>query len=83
MLQLLQQQCVAPSDINVCLVGAGNVLKKENYTICNDNIKSVMKILNDKQLKISAKALGGTLRRSVRLDIENGRTLNYLPFFIT
>jgi len=42
-----------------------------------------MKILNDKQLKISAKALGGTLRRSVRLDIENGRTLNYLPFFIT
>jgi len=71
MLQLLQQQCAAPSDLSFCLVGAGNVLKKENETICKDNIQSIINILNDKQLKISAKALGGTLRRSVRLDIEN------------
>ena len=71
MLQILQQQGAVLSDLSVCLVGAGNVLKKENYTICKDNIQSVINILNEKQLNISAKTLGGILRRSIRLDIEN------------
>ncbi len=71
MLQILEQQGVASSDLNLCLVGAGNVLKIENDTICKNNIRSVLNILNEKHLNIAAKALGGTLRRTIRLDIEN------------
>ncbi len=71
LLQLMQQQGVGRSTLHFCLVGAGNVLKKSNDTICKNNINSVISILNEKQLSISAKALGGILRRSVRFDIEN------------
>lgn len=56
-------------EIKICLVGAGNVLKRQDDAICRDNIHSVRKILNDKGLKIAAKALGGINRRSIKFDI--------------
>lgn len=57
-------------DVEACLVGGGNVLKRKDDTICQDNISSVTNILNEKGIKIRAQAVGGTERRSISLDIE-------------
>lgn len=59
-------------DIEVCLVGGGNVLKRNDDTIGKDNIESVVELLRKKRIKIKAEALGGTKRRSVSLDVERG-----------
>jgi len=59
-------------DIEVVLVGAANMLRREDDTICRDNIESVLDLLAKKRLKVKAQALGGTARRSVSLDIERG-----------
>jgi len=59
-------------DIKVCLVGAGNVLEKENDTICDANIESVTGILKEKNLPVKASVLGGTERKGVVLDTEAG-----------
>jgi len=54
------------------IIGGGNVLRDKNDTICKDNIKSVTEILNTNKINILAKAIGGTERRSVSLDISSG-----------
>jgi len=59
-------------DIEVFLVGGGNILKREDDTICKDNIESILDLLAKKRLKVKAQALGGTARRSVSLDVEHG-----------
>ena len=61
-----------PADINVCLVGAGNVLQNETNTICDANIESVTAILKEKGICIKASVLGGMERKGVFLDIEAG-----------
>jgi len=60
------------NDIEVALVGGANVLGREDDTICKDNIESTLKLLAKKGLKIRARAVGGTVRRSVSLDVERG-----------
>jgi len=60
------------SDIEVVLVGGANVLNRKDDTICKDNIKSTLKLLREKQMKVKARAIGGTNRRSVSLDVEHG-----------
>ena len=73
--EMLNQMFEAGSnadDIEVCLVGAVNVLENVDDTICEDNIKSVSTILAEKNIPVRASALGGTERRSVFLDVENG-----------
>jgi chemotaxis protein CheD len=57
-------------DIVVCLVGAGNVLKKKDDTICRSNIESISQILKQKNIPITAAVLGGTKRKSVFFDID-------------
>jgi len=59
-------------DIEVCLVGGGNVLKKQDDTICKDNIESTTQILEERRIPIRATVLGGTERKSVFLDVESG-----------
>jgi len=59
--------------LKICLIGGGNVLKKEDDIICKNNVKSVLNYLKKKQMKISAQALGGTQRRTVKFDIGNGK----------
>jgi len=56
-------------DIKAVLVGAGNVLEKEDDTICQDNIDSVLNILEKKGIEVAAKAVGGIKRRSVFFDV--------------
>jgi len=73
LLNLMQSDDATASKLIFCLVGAANVLQKKDDTICESNIQSVLNILNAKRLKISATALGGILRRSVRIDIENNK----------
>ena len=59
-------------DIEVCLVGGGNVLRKEDDTICKDNIESTTQILEQKHIPVRTALLGGTERKGVFLDIESG-----------
>lgn len=58
--------------IEVCLAGGGNILKRKDDTIGLDNITSVIDILQKEKIKIKAKSVGGTKRRSISLDVENG-----------
>ena len=73
--QLLDQMFEARAgtdEIEVCLVGAGNVLQKEDDTICDANIESVTSILKEKNIPVMVSALGGTKRKSVFMDVEYG-----------
>lgn len=63
-------------DLEVTLVGGGNVLNRADDTICEDNIKSTLQLLREKGLKVRAQALGGTDRKGVSLDVERG-TVSY------
>lgn len=60
-------------DIEVALVGGGNILNREDDTICKANIESVLGLLGKKGLRVRAQAVGGTDRRSVSLDVESGK----------
>lgn len=60
------------SDLQICLVGGGNVLKKKDDTIGQDNIESTTELLQEKHIPIRATVLGGTERKGVSLDVENG-----------
>ena len=59
-------------DLEVALVGGGNVLNRADDTICKDNIESTLRLLSKEGLKVRAQAVGGTNRKSVRLDFECG-----------
>ncbi|MHC4573020.1 MAG: chemotaxis protein CheD [Planctomycetota bacterium] len=59
-------------DIEVCLVGGGNVLNRQDDTICKDNIDSTTGLLRKKQIPVRSSALGGTERKGVFLNVENG-----------
>ena len=59
-------------DLEMTLIGAGNVLNRADHTICKDNIESTLQLLSEKHLKVKAQELGGTNRRSVSLDVECG-----------
>ena len=60
------------NDIKACLVGGGNVLERKDDSICDENIKSITELLNRNHIKINAKAVGGTVRRSISFDVETG-----------
>jgi chemotaxis receptor (MCP) glutamine deamidase CheD len=53
-------------------VGAGNVLKKQDDTICKNNIDSITRLLKEKHIPVRASVLGGTERKGISLDIKNG-----------
>ena len=72
MLALMIEAGARPCDLDVCLVGAANVLDREDDTICRININSVRSIFENKGIDVKASALGGTQRRSVSVDIESG-----------
>ncbi len=69
MLQGMTQAGANKGDIEVCLVGAGNVLEEKDDTICEQNIESTTQLLRQRQIPIRASVLGGTERKSISLDI--------------
>ena len=72
MLSNLSRLGSTKDDLEMTLIGAGNVLNRADDTICKDNIESTLQLLSDKHLMVRAQALGGTNRRSVSLDVECG-----------
>ncbi|HNW94178.1 MAG TPA: chemotaxis protein CheD [bacterium] len=75
LLALLAAHGAAREETVICLAGAGNVLKRADDTICRDNIAAVKEALARHGLKVTAKALGGHLRRSLVLDIAHAQVL--------
>jgi chemotaxis protein CheD len=73
MLAWMEQSGAAVEAVEVCLVGAGNVLRNPDDLICQDNIESVTKILAEKKIPVRASHLGGFDRKSAILDTETGR----------
>jgi chemotaxis protein CheD len=60
------------SNIEICLVGGANVLKKENDTIADDLIFSVFEIVMQRNLRIRRTSLGGFERRTATLFLHSG-----------
>ena len=60
-------------NIEFCLAGGANVLKKKDDKIGEENINSVQNYLQNYNYKIKAKSLGGFERRSVSLNVETGK----------
>lgn len=73
MLSQLEKIGTRKENIEICVVGGANVLKRENDSIGKENMDSVEKLLHEKQLEIKAKATGGFERRTVLFDIAKGR----------
>jgi chemotaxis protein CheD len=63
---------IKKEDVRLCITGAGNVLKRPDDTICNQNIDSVTTILSALNRPVEKSCLGGVKRRRVRLDVKNG-----------
>jgi chemotaxis protein CheD len=59
-------------DIEVFLVGAANVLERDDDKICQANIDSVLQIMKKYGIKVSSCSLGGTERKRVYLDTASG-----------
>ena len=72
MIKIITVQGANFCDLEVCLVGAGNILKKQDDTVCQDNIKSITQLLKEKNIPVRATVLGGTERKSISLDVESG-----------
>ena len=72
MLNQLNKRGIIKENITICLVGGANVLKREKDTIGKDNLDSIERILQGKQIKIKERSIGGFERRTVLFDIERG-----------
>ncbi|MBC8471041.1 MAG: chemotaxis protein CheD [Planctomycetes bacterium] len=72
MIRIITAQGANLCDLGICLVGAGNILKKKDDTICKDNIESITQLLKEKHIPVRAAVLGGTERKSISMDIESG-----------
>jgi chemotaxis receptor (MCP) glutamine deamidase CheD len=71
-LRKMRYRGAALEDIEIIVAGGGNVLQKEDDTICRDNIEFVLTFLANKNLPVRARALGGTYRRCLSLDVKEG-----------
>jgi chemotaxis protein CheD len=58
-----------------CMAGGGNVLEREDDTLCGANISSVQQTLDSLRIVRVAEDVGGMLRRSLTVDVDSGRVL--------
>ena len=72
LLNQLFKKGVKKENIDLCIVGGANVLRRKNDTIGEDNLNSVKKLLRKEQIEIKAEDAGGFERRTVLFDIETG-----------
>jgi len=72
MIRIITAQGSNLCSLGACLVGAGNVLKKQDDTVCKNNIESITELLKEKNIPVRAAVLGGTERKGISLDIESG-----------
>lgn len=73
LMRLFSEYGTKEEDIDVCLVGAGNVLKKEDDSVCQKNITSVTSLLKGRGIVAKAAVLGGTERKSVYMELPSGK----------
>ena len=73
LLGILEGFGVDLGDIEVCLVGGGNVLEKEDDSICQSNIESITGIMKERNIPVRASVLGGIKRKSVMMDVASGK----------
>ncbi|NPD48402.1 hypothetical protein, partial [Lentimicrobium sp. S6] len=59
-------------NIEICLVGGANVLRKENDTVANNLILNIFEITEQKKLTVKETSLGGYERRSATLNLSSG-----------
>ncbi len=59
-------------NIEICLVGGANVLRRENDNIADQLIISIFEIIKKKKLKVTELSLGGYERRIAKLDLSSG-----------
>lgn len=76
LLDMMSKAGCEKDQICFALVGGGNVLKRDDDTICQNNIDSVEKLLAAEKLYVAARAVGGTLRRVASIDVMRG-TVSY------
>jgi len=60
------------ANIEICLVGGANVLRKENDTTADNLILSIFEIMERKKLSIKTTSLGGFERRTAKLTLHTG-----------
>jgi len=72
----LEKKGSLKDNLEICVVGGANVLKRINDTIGKDNWESVENLLKENHLEIKAKSIGGLERRTVVFDISKG-CVNY------
>ncbi|MFQ6605460.1 MAG: chemotaxis protein CheD [Fidelibacterota bacterium] len=60
------------TNIEICLVGGANVLKKKYDNIGRDLIRSILENLKQQHLIVSASSLGGYKRRNTSLQLSSG-----------
>ncbi|HUT28461.1 MAG TPA: chemotaxis protein CheD [Sedimentisphaerales bacterium] len=72
MLSRMKRAGADTDNIEVCLVGAGNVLGKKDDTICKQNIESTTGLLEREHIPVRGRVLGGTKRKGIFLDVETG-----------
>ncbi|MHC4645746.1 MAG: chemotaxis protein CheD [Planctomycetota bacterium] len=60
-------------NIEVCLVGGGNVLKRKDDTVGRENVESTTQILERENIPIRKAVVGGTERKGVLLHVDTGR----------
>ena len=68
----LKKMGVSEKNIEICLVGGANVLRKENDNIANSLVISITKTLEKKKFAVMASSLGGYERRTAKLDLSSG-----------
>ena len=73
LINILKLNGANENNIEVFLAGGANILKRKDDNIGQDIIVSVEELLAKRKIKIKAKSLGGTMRRSVSLDVEYGK----------
>jgi len=60
------------ANIEICLVGGANVLRKENDTTADNLIFSIFEIMEQKKLSIKRISIGGYERRTAKLCLHSG-----------
>ena len=60
------------TNIEICLIGGANVLRKENDTTADNLIFSIFEVLEQKKLSIKKTSLGGYERRTAKLTLQTG-----------
>jgi len=60
------------ANIEICLIGGANVMRKENDATADNLILSIFEILERKKLNIKKTSLGGYERRTAKLCLHSG-----------